>query len=82
MFDAFKRSGKPGGNDWPRLVVLSIILSLRAYNADYDDDDDSVLYILIKVFVSISWFMDTCILYCTYNLHVYRYIIVIPILKH
>ena len=40
MFDAFKRSGKPGGNDWPRLVVLSIILSLRAYNADYDDDDD------------------------------------------
>ena len=39
MFDAFKRSGKPGGNDWPRLVVLSIILSLRAYNADYDDDD-------------------------------------------
>ena len=45
MFDAFKRSGKPGGNDWPRLVVLSIILSLRAYNADYDDDDD--IYIII-----------------------------------
>ena len=42
MFDAFKRSGKPGGNDWPRLVVLSIILSLRAYNADYDDDDDDI----------------------------------------
>ena len=39
MFDAFKRSGKPGGNDWPRLVVISTI-SLRAYNANYDDDDD------------------------------------------
>ena len=47
MFDAFKRSGKPGGNDWPRLVVLSIILSLRAYNADYDDDDDIYIIIII-----------------------------------
>ena len=37
--------GSPaGGNDWPRLVVLSIILSLRAYNADYDDDDDIYIY--------------------------------------
>ena len=44
MFDAFKRSGKPGGNDWPRLLVLSIILSLRAYNADYDDDDDDDIH--------------------------------------
>ena len=51
MFDAFKRSGKPGGNDWPRLVVLSIILSLRAYNADYDDDDDDIyIYIYIYIF--------------------------------
>ena len=41
MFDAHKRSGKPGGNDWPRLVVLSFnLISLRAYNANYDDDDD------------------------------------------
>ena len=39
MFDAHKRSGKPGGNDWPRLVVLSFnLISLRAYNANYDDD--------------------------------------------
>ena len=46
MFDAHKRSGKPGGNDWPRLVVLSFnLISLRAYNANYDDDDD--IYILL-----------------------------------
>ena len=50
MFDAFKRSGKlKPGPRWQRLaqaiVVLSIILSLRAYNADYDDDDDDDIYI-------------------------------------
>ena len=49
MFDAHKRSGKPGGNDWPRLVVLSFnLISLRAYNANYDDDDMHI-YVLNKI---------------------------------
>ena len=61
MFDAFKRSGKPGGNDWPRLVVLSIILSLRAYNADYDDDDDIYIYIYIYIYMTKLRFL-TCML--------------------
>ena len=50
MFDAFERSGKPGGNDWPRLVVLPSI-SLRAYNANYDDDDDIYVYVYTNIYI-------------------------------
>ena len=61
MFDAHKRSGKPGGNDWPRLVVLSFnLISLRAYNANYDDDDDDDIYIYIYcLFLNYECFMHT-----------------------
>ena len=53
MFDAHKRSGKPGGNDWPRLVVLSFnLISLRAYNANYDDDDDDDIYKYLNALLS------------------------------
>ena len=52
MFDAHKRSGKPGGNDWPRLVVLSFnLISLRGYKANYYDDD---IYIHITVYVHVE----------------------------
>ena len=48
MPDAYKRSRKPGGNDWLRLVVLSFnLISLRAYNANYDDD----IYIYIYIYI-------------------------------
>ena len=44
MLEAYKcePSRKPGGNGWPRLVAILIIyiISLRANNAPYDDDDD------------------------------------------
>ena len=46
MLEAYKcePSRKPGGNGWPRLVAILIIyiISLRANNAPYDDDDDDI----------------------------------------
>ena len=65
MFDAHKRSGKPGGNDWPRLVVLSFnLISLRAYNANYDDDDDDIYIYMpngafLCLFLNYECFMHT-----------------------
>ena len=49
MFEAYKcePSRKPGGgNGRPRLVAILIIyiISLRANNAPYDDDDDIGIY--------------------------------------
>ena len=56
MLEAYKcePSRKPGGNGWPRLVAILIIyiISLRANNAPYDDDDDDI-YICIYIHIAL-----------------------------
>ena len=44
-------SGKPGGNSWPRLVIMLILkILLRADNA-YNDDDIYIYMLLICIYV-------------------------------